>query len=108
MRAKTLAVVAVAILLQGCGGASSEAPAGSAPTDAAPRVQLASADEPDAPAAKGRAQLWAENCPRCHNARPATFYTLGQWEIAMHHMRVRCPLTAEEHKKIMEFFKASK
>jgi hypothetical protein len=52
--------------------------------------------------------LWAENCPRCHNARPATFYTLREWEVAMHHMRVRCPLTAEEHRKIMEFFKASK
>jgi hypothetical protein len=108
MRAKILAVVAAAILLLGCGSASSEAPTVSAATDAGPRVQLASAGEPEAPAAKGRAQLWAENCPRCHNARPATFYTLREWEVVMHHMRVRCPLTAEEHKKIMEFFKASK
>jgi hypothetical protein len=69
---------------------------------------LASAGPPDAPAPKGRAQLWAENCPRCHNARPATFYTLREWDVAMHHMRVRCSLTAEEHRKIMEFFKASK
>jgi len=108
MRAKALFAIAVAMLLQGCGSGSGEAPAASVATDAGPKVPLASAGEPDAPAAKGRAQLWAENCPRCHNARPATFYSLREWEVAMHHMRVRCPLTAEEHKKIMEFFKASK
>jgi hypothetical protein len=107
MRAKALLAIAVAMLLQGCGSGSGEAPSASVANDAGPTVQLASAGESDAPA-KGRAQLWAENCPRCHNARPATFYSLREWEVAMHHMRVRCPLTAEEHKKIMEFFKASK
>jgi hypothetical protein len=106
MRVKMLAAVAAGALLQGCGSApSATSPAGVA--DIGESVQLASA-EPGAPTAKGRAQLWTENCPRCHNARPATYYTLQQWEVAMHHMRVRCPLTAQEHKKIMEFFKASK
>ena len=108
MWAKTAVAMTAAMLLQGCGRGSSDAPAASAATDAKPAVQLASADQPEAPPAKGRAQLWAENCPRCHNARPATFYTLREWDVAMHHMRVRCSLTAEEHKKIMEFFKASK
>ena len=108
MRAKILSAIAVAILLQGCGSGSSEAPGASVATVAGSSVQLASAGQPDAPVPKGRAQLWAENCPRCHNARPATFYSLREWEVAMHHMRVRCPLTAEEHRKIMEFFKASK
>ena len=107
MRATTLIAITAATLLHGCGSGSSEAPPASLAT-AGPSVQMASADPPGASAPKGRAQLWAENCPRCHNARPATFYTLREWDVAMHHMRVRCSLTAEEHKKIMEFFKASK
>jgi hypothetical protein len=111
MRAKTLFAMTAAMLLQGlllpgCGSGSSEAPPASVATGSS--VQLASAGQPDTPISKGRAQLWAENCPRCHNARPATFYTLREWDVAMHHMRVRCSLTAEEHRKIMEFFKASK
>src|SRR5687767_7174306 len=105
MRAKTLSAIAALILLQGCGSGPGEAPPASG---SRPGVQLASAAPPDAPVLKGRAQLWAENCPRCHNARPATFYTLREWDVAMHHMRVRCALTAEEHRKVMEFFKASK
>ena len=57
---------------------------------------------------RGRARMWAENCMRCHNARPATYYSLREWEIAMHHMRVRGNLTAREHEGIMEFFRSSK
>lgn len=59
-------------------------------------------------AGKGRAQLWAENCMRCHNARPSTYYSEGEWVIAMHHMRVRGYLTASETEAITEFFRATK
>jgi hypothetical protein len=107
MRVTMLAAVVVVIWVQGCGSTPSDAPPERVAPDKGESVRLASA-EPATPTSKGRAQLWNENCPRCHNARPATYYTLQQWEVAMHHMRVRCPLTAEEHKKIMEFFAASK
>ena len=55
---------------------------------------------------KGAAQLWAENCARCHNIRSPSAYSDSEWEVAMLHMRVRANLTAEEHRKILEFLKA--
>jgi hypothetical protein len=57
---------------------------------------------------KGGAQLWAENCQRCHNTRSPSSYNDAQWEVAMMHMRVRANLTPEEHKKILEFLKQGK
>jgi hypothetical protein len=56
---------------------------------------------------KGAAQLWAENCNRCHNFRPASTYSDYQWTVVMHHMRVRANLTAEESKEILQFLQAS-
>ena len=53
------------------------------------------------------AQLWAENCNRCHNYRPATSWSDPQWEAVVMHMRLRADLTGEEQKKITEFMKAS-
>jgi hypothetical protein len=52
------------------------------------------------------AQLWAENCIRCHNIRSPSNYSPTQWEVVMMHMRVRANLTPEEHKKILEFLKS--
>ena len=54
---------------------------------------------------KSGAQLWAENCVRCHNIRSPSSYSPAQWEVAMMHMRVRANLTPEEHKKILAFLK---
>jgi hypothetical protein len=55
---------------------------------------------------KGGAQLWAENCQRCHNTRSPSTLNDPQWDVAMIHMRVRANLTPEEHKKILEFLKS--
>ncbi len=52
------------------------------------------------------AQLWAENCVRCHNIRSPSSYSPAQWEVAMMHMRLRANLTPEGHKRILEFLKA--
>lgn len=52
--------------------------------------------------------MWADNCNRCHNARPASWYSGGEWEVSMHHMQVRGHLTGEETRAITEFFRASK
>lgn len=57
--------------------------------------------------AKGRAQIWSENCMRCHNMRSPDSYSDGQWEVAMQHMRVRGYLTGQEHKAIEEFLKSA-
>jgi hypothetical protein len=56
---------------------------------------------------KGGAQLWSENCMRCHNIRNPGSYSDTQWEVSMHHMRVKACLTAEEHRKILEFLKSA-
>lgn len=55
---------------------------------------------------KGGSQLWQENCQRCHNFRSPDTLNDAQWEVAVHHMRIRGNLTAEEHKAIVEFLKA--
>jgi hypothetical protein len=55
---------------------------------------------------KSGAELWANNCVRCHNIRSPSNYSPAQWEVIMMHMRVRANLTPEEHKKILEFLKA--
>src|SRR5262249_49716917 len=56
---------------------------------------------------KGGSQLWSENCARCHNMRPPTTYSDAEWGVAMHHMRIRAQLTAEEYKAILEFLKSA-
>jgi hypothetical protein len=68
---------------------------------AAPTTQLA------AKPAKGRAQLWAENCMRCHNMRPPDWYSDAQWDLAMMQMRVRGYLTGEQQKQILEFLQSA-
>lgn len=56
---------------------------------------------------KGGAQLWAENCQRCHNFRSPASLSDAHWEVAMHRMRVRANLTAEEHEEIVNFLKSA-
>jgi hypothetical protein len=53
------------------------------------------------------AQLWADNCSRCHNARPPQSYSDAQWEAVVMHMRLRADLTGPEQRKITEFLQAS-
>ena len=55
---------------------------------------------------KGGAQLWAENCQRCHTMRSPSEYSGAKWEVVMQHMRVIGNLTPEEHKQILEFLKS--
>ena len=95
---------AAALLLAGFGvmlaGCSTPTPAkGTGPDKAA-------APKPQAAVQSG-ATLWAQNCAHCHNARSPDSYSKAQWEVAMLHMRIRANLTAEEHKKILEFLKSA-
>ena len=55
---------------------------------------------------KGGAELWGQNCARCHNMRSPSAYSDKQWEVIAQHMRVRANLTAEETRKILEFLKS--
>ncbi len=53
------------------------------------------------------AELWGENCSRCHNTPPPNAYTKEQWETITMHMRIRASLTEDETKKIKEFLQSA-
>ena len=90
-----LLLVTVACV-QGCGSGTTNAPAG----DEHKATQQASS-------AQSGAQLWADNCSRCHNVRPPQSYSDAQWEAVVMHMRLRADLTGPEQRKITAFLQAS-
>lgn len=57
--------------------------------------------------AKSGAELWAENCNRCHNVRPPTSFSDAQWHAIIRHMRQRANLTGEEARAITVFLQSS-
>jgi cytochrome c2 len=56
-------------------------------------------------AAKSGAQLWAENCQRCHNTPSPSTFSPEKWETIGMHMQSRALLTDKEREKIVEFLK---
>jgi hypothetical protein len=56
-------------------------------------------------AAKTGAQLWAENCQRCHNTPSPSSFSHEQWETIGLHMQSRALLTDAERNKIVDFLK---
>ncbi len=56
---------------------------------------------------KSGAQLWGENCVRCHNAPSPAAYNDTDWNTIGMHMRIRANLTAVESHKIFEFLKSA-
>ena len=55
--------------------------------------------------AKSGAQLWGENCIRCHNIPSPADFSDAQWDLIGSHMRIRANLTMVEAEKIIEFLK---
>ena len=54
---------------------------------------------------KSGAQLWSENCQRCHNTPSPSTFSHEQWETIGMHMQSRALLTETEKNKIVEFLK---
>lgn len=52
---------------------------------------------------KSGAQLWAENCQRCHNTPSPTTFSHDQWVTIGMHMQTRAQLTDKEREKIVAF-----
>jgi hypothetical protein len=105
-----LTAIGAAATLNGCTSDAhpddgSFPPAAAAAPTTRPDDPLAGVFGP-APSRSGT-QLWSENCTRCHNARPPTYYSGAQWALVMHHMRSRANLTGEEERKILAFLQAS-
>lgn len=55
--------------------------------------------------AKSGAQLWAENCQRCHNTPSPSSFSAEQWETIGMHMQTRGMITDKERDKIVAFLK---
>ncbi|MGB3078089.1 MAG: cytochrome c [Saprospiraceae bacterium] len=56
---------------------------------------------------KSGAQLWGENCVRCHNTPSPADYSDGQWEAIGMHMRLRTQtLSPDEMNKIVAFLQS--
>ncbi|HUZ58698.1 MAG TPA: cytochrome c [Hanamia sp.] len=53
--------------------------------------------------AKSGAQLWAENCQRCHNTPSPSTFSPEQWKTIGMHMQTRALLTDKEIDKIVAF-----
>jgi cytochrome c5 len=53
-------------------------------------------------------KLWAETCQSCHNRPKPASYSNAQWDVIIHHMRVRANLTGPEARSVLEFIKDSK
>jgi hypothetical protein len=58
-------------------------------------------------AKRGGAELWADNCLRCHNLRPPTQFSNNEWQIIMQHMRIRANLTGQEQRDILAFIQSA-
>jgi nitrate/TMAO reductase-like tetraheme cytochrome c subunit len=54
------------------------------------------------------AKSFGLNCLRCHNIRPPTMYSDAQWDVILHHMRLRANITGQEQRAILEFLKSAK
>jgi hypothetical protein len=44
---------------------------------------------------------------RCHNLRPPTEFSNSEWQVIVHHMRVRADLTGDESDRILAFIKSA-
>lgn len=58
------------------------------------------------PDLKKGAELWSQNCARCHNLRPPDERSDRGWEIIVAHMRLRANLTGADARAIEEFLKS--
>jgi hypothetical protein len=56
---------------------------------------------------KSGAQLWGENCNRCHNAPAPGEFNNANWDIAGTHMQVRANFTKTEITKVIDFLKST-
>jgi hypothetical protein len=56
---------------------------------------------------KSGAQIWGENCIRCHNAASPSTFSDTEWDVAVMHMQIRANLTLEESEKVAKFLKSA-
>jgi len=96
--AGSLALAWLALALGGAGCAALRA----GPEDAS------SASPPqDAASGPSGSELWGAHCGRCHFNRSPSWYSDGQWDVAMFHMGVKAQLTRAERDAVLRYLKAA-
>jgi cytochrome c5 len=95
------ALLAATLAGAGCGGETSGVRIEAA---ASPVTAAADAKEP----AKNGAEIWAQQCNRCHYARSPSSYNDAQWDVAVMHMRVRAKLTGDDYRAVLAFLKSGR
>lgn len=70
-------------------------------------LESCSAEQVTAYKNKSGAQLWGENCVRCHNTPSPASYNDTDWNTIGLHMQVRANLTKDQSKKIFDFIKSA-
>jgi cytochrome c5 len=55
---------------------------------------------------KSGAQLWSENCQRCHNTPAPKTFNDEHWKTIGMHMQTRAQLTNNERDKIVDFLQS--
>jgi hypothetical protein len=53
------------------------------------------------------AQLWGQNCIRCHSTPSPADYNDTDWSTISLHMKIRANLTTDQSNKIFEFIKSA-
>ena len=52
--------------------------------------------EPNSFSVEQAGRRWSQTCGQCHNLRSPAEYNDDQWQVAVHHVRIRVPLTGAE------------
>lgn len=102
-----LAALGLTLLVGGCMNSSTTT---GDLDDSAVAPTSASADDAGAVAvgdARTGAELWADNCNRCHNSRSPAERSDAEWDVIATHMRLQATLTGEEFRKILAFLKTA-
>ncbi len=98
----SLAVMA-AVSLAGCGGPSPrQSTAAKKPLP--PHPMFTFKDPADN---ESGAQIWSQNCMRCHQLRSPAQYTPAQWGVIVQYMRLKAGLTGEQAKKVLAFLQSA-
>ncbi len=90
------------LLLAGCASNKSTKSAAAA---AKPAVWPLTIKDPAAN--ESGAQIWAENCMRCHELRSPSQYTPAQWGVIIQYMRLKAGLTGTQAKKVLAFLQSA-
>ncbi len=96
-------VVMSAAALAGCGSSTSKPTTASAkPLPSHPLITFKD------PAKKETgAEIWAQNCMRCHQLRSPAQYNAAEWSVIIQYMRLKAGLTGVQAKKVLAFLQSA-